>query len=54
MTMEPIALGNWYHKRGECYDICEQEYKKLSDDQAKLFVKIDVPEDLGEDWTMYM
>ena len=54
VTMVPISLGDWYHKRGECYDICKEEYEKLSDDQMKQFVKIDAPEDLSEDWVMYM
>ena len=49
-----ITFGDWYHKRGEDYDLCEAEYQKLSDDDKKKFVKIDTPEDLGEDLGEYV
>ena len=49
-----ITFGDWYHRRGEDYDLCEKEYQKLSDGEKKKFVKIDTPEDLGEDLGEYV
>jgi hypothetical protein len=49
-----ITFGDWYHKRGEDYDLCEKEYQKLSEDEKNKFVKIDTPEDLGEDLGEYV
>ena len=49
----PLGLGDWYHKRGEEYDLCTKEYEKLSDDERLQFVKIDTPEELVEEWATF-
>ena len=54
VSQATITFGDWYHKRGEDYDLCEKEYQKLSDDEKKKFVKIETPEDLGEDLGEYV
>lgn len=54
VSQATITFGDWYHKRGEDYDLCEKEYQKLSDSEKGKFVKIDTPEDLGEDLGEYV
>lgn len=38
----PIT-GPRFHKRGQDYDLCQEEFQKLSDEDKKLFERIDVP-----------
>lgn len=35
--------GPRFHKRGENFDLCREEFEKLSDEDKKLFERIDVP-----------
>ena len=48
-----ITLGNWYHKRGENYDLCSAEYEKLSAEEQTKYAKVATREDLGEDLGEY-
>ena len=49
-----ISFGDWYHKRGEDFDLCEAEWAKLDAGEQAKFVKVESPEDLGEDLGEYV
>lgn len=40
--MSPIT-GVRFHKRGEDYDLCEAEFAKLSDEDKKLYERVEIP-----------
>jgi len=54
VSQATITFGDWYHKKGEDFDLCEKEYQKLSDAEKEQFVKVDTPEDLGQDLGEYV
>ena len=46
--MRPRALGRWWHKVGEDFDLCTAEYDKLDDAEKKLFIEVQDVDDLAE------
>lgn len=54
ITHDEITFGDWWHKHGTEHDLCEEEWRKLSDNEKQEYVKIDVAEDLGDDLEVYI
>ena len=54
VSQATISFGDWYHKRGEDFDLCEAEWLKLTDAEQAKFVKVESPDDLGEDLGEYV
>ena len=44
-----LFFGDWFHKRGEDYDVCAVEHAKLSPADRNAYVKVTRLQDLGED-----
>ena len=49
-----ISFGDWYHKTGSDYDLCAEEWGKLSAAEKEAFVAVSGPDDLGDDLPMYL
>ena len=55
VTHHEITFADgWFHKRGTVYDLCEEEYHKLSVEENHSFVQIKSSQDLGDDLLVYM
>ena len=44
-----LFFGDWFHKRGEDYDVCAAEHAKLSPVDRRAYIKVTRLQDLGED-----
>ena len=53
VTGKDLTLGDWYHKRGEDFDICGEEFRRRPDEERAGYIAVTTLEALGDERSTY-
>ena len=53
MTGIKLTLVDWYHKRGEDFDICGKMFRRLPDEERAQYIAVTTLEALGDERSTY-
>ena len=53
VTGKDLTLGDWYHKRGEDFDICGEEFRRRPNEERAEYIAVTTLEALGDERSTY-